>query len=127
MAKKKISTAAEVGIGLAAGAAVAAIAGAYYLYGTKAGARQRIKIKGWTLKAKGEVLEQVEKMKKIDEKTYRAVVDGVTKQYKKIKRIDPKEIAALANDLKKHWINIQKHLKAAKKPAHKKGGSKRRK
>ncbi len=133
MAKKKLSTAAEVGIGLATGAAAAALAGVYYLYGTKAGAKQRVKIKGWMLKAKGEVLEQMEKMKKIDEKTYHAVVEGVTKQYKKIKRIDPKEVVALANDLKRHWKNIEAQIKKVKKGAKrvakksKKGGPKRRK
>ncbi len=130
MAKKKMSTSAEVGIGLAAGAAVAAIAGAYYLFGTKAGTRQRTKIKGWVFKAKGEVLEQMEKMKKIDKKAYHAVVDDVVKRNKKIKNIDMKELIALANDLKKHWRSIEAQIQKVKKGAKKvskKGGPRRRK
>ncbi len=121
MAKKKLSMTAEVSIGLVAGVTAAALAGAYYLYG-KGGAKRRAKIKGWMLKAKGEVLEELEKIKRMDEKAYHAAVDGVMKRYKKIKRIDPKEVVALANDLKKHWKNIEAQIKKVKK-----GGSKRRK
>ena len=57
---------AEVGLGL--GMLAALSAGAYYLYGTKEGVKKRLKIRGWMLKAKGEMMEKMENMKEFDEK-----------------------------------------------------------
>jgi hypothetical protein len=50
---------AEIGAGIAAGVAAAAL-GAYFLYGSKDAKKNRAKVKGWMLKARGEVLEQLE-------------------------------------------------------------------
>jgi len=116
--KKKIS---KTGAGLAA-LAVAAVAGAYLFMG-KEGTKNRKKVKGWMLKAKGEVLEKVEKLegyKEVDEKKYEAIVDTVMKKYKNIKSVNSKEAVTLANDLKKQWHAITKEAK-------KKGGKKKTK
>ena len=38
-------------------------AGAFYLCGTKEGAKRRVKVRGWGVKAKGEEWEKIEKKK----------------------------------------------------------------
>lgn len=99
-----------VGVGL-----LAAAAGAYFLYGSKNAVKNRAKIKGWTLRAKGEVLEQLEKAQIDSEVKYQELVDKVMKKYMQVKSIDPTEVEALGKDLKKHWKSIVSDLKGAKK------------
>lgn len=115
--KNNVNENIAVGVGL--GMIAALSAGAYYLYGTKEGAKKRVKIRGWVLKAKGEVMEKMENLKDVNEGTYNTVVDTVTNKYKAIKSIDPKDVEALVTDLKKHWKSIKKHLDVAQKPVKK--------
>lgn len=96
-----------VGAGIAALAALAAAG--YFLYG-KDGAKNRKKIKGWMLKAKGEVLEGVEKMKDITEEEYAVILDKVATKYKAVKNIDPAEVEAMVKELRGHWKNIKKSI-----------------
>jgi len=129
MAKsKKSNNKAKVvgvaGVGLAALAAAAA--GAYFLYGSKEGAKRRKKISGWMLKAKGEVLEQMEKVEHMNEKAYRQMVDTVAVKYKKLKHVDPAELQQMVKELKGHWKGIQKELVAAQKGLQKKAAPKRK-
>jgi hypothetical protein len=120
MTKNKVTksndgkTAAEVGLGL--GMLAALSAGAYYLYGTKEGVKKRLKIRGWMLKAKGEMMEKMENMKEVNEGNYNALVENVMKKYRGVKSIDPKEIDEMVGDLKKHWKNIKRHIDSAGKP-----------
>lgn len=112
MAKKNSNFAANVGL------AIVAAAGAYFLYGTKAGAAQRKKIRGWTLKAKGEVLERLEQLREINETAYQDIVDKVTSRYQTMKNIDSQELQAFVQDLKSSWQHIQKSVKGkSSKPA----------
>ena len=119
-AKKKKSS--GIGLGVVALAAAAA-AGTYFLYGSKNAAKNRKNVKGWTLKAKGEVLEKMERMKNIDEADYKRIVDTVAKKYKKLKTVNTKEAEELARELKKQWKEISKE--AGKKPARKKTAKKK--
>lgn len=113
MAKK---TQKDTGIGAAVGIGVglAALAGAYFLYG-KDGAKNRKKIKSWTLKAKGDVLARLEKMKDVSEEKYQAVVGEVMKKYEKMKDVDVSELEMLGKDMMGHWKNIKKELDASAK------------
>lgn len=95
-----------VGLGIL----VAGLAGVYYLYGTKDGGKKKEKIKGWMLKAKGEVLEKLEKTKEVNEETYNELIATVIKKYSAIKSIDKKELDKLGSDLKKHWGSIKKNI-----------------
>jgi hypothetical protein len=95
-----------VGLGL-----VAALAGIYFLYGSKEGAKRRAKVRGWALRAKGEVLEKLENLKEVNEEVYNRVIDGVLRRYEKVKNVDPGEVGALAADLKRHWQVINRQLK----------------
>jgi len=107
MAKQnnQLSTGAKAGIG-AGIAAIAAAAGAFYFYGSKHSAQHRKQMKGWMIKAKGEVVEKLETMKDVSETAYDKAVTQVMDKYKKLKNIDPAEVTALAADLRRHWKNI---------------------
>ena len=50
---------------LGAGLIAAAAAGAYFLLGTKEGQKKQKQIKGWMVKAKGEVMDKMEDMKEV--------------------------------------------------------------
>jgi gas vesicle protein len=118
MVKKNTSTIAEkVATGMGIAGAIGAVAGSLFLYGTKAGAMQRKKIKGWSVKMKGEVLEKLENLKDITEEKYQATIDAVAVRYQRVKTIDPDELSALVNDLKKHWRNIKGHIDGKKPKA----------
>lgn len=122
MAKKKADgKGMEIGLALAG---LAAIAGGVFLYGTDAGKKKRKEIKGWTLKAKGEVIEKLEQLKDVNEENYHKVVDAVAAKYQTVKSVAPEELAEVVSDLKKSWKHIVKMAKAhaapKKKPAAKK-------
>ena len=96
------------------GALLAAAAGAYFLYGSKDAAKNRKKITGWALKAKGEVLEQIEKVKaELTEERYHEIIDKVERKYRALKEVENDELEDVVNDLKKHWKNIKKHINQA--------------
>jgi hypothetical protein len=89
-----------------AGAFALAAAG-YYFFGPDAKKNQK-KLKGWTIKMKGEVVEKLEKLKEVTEPVYNSVVDTVAMKYAKLK--DEEEVTTLAKDLKKHWKSVTKDI-----------------
>lgn len=91
--------------GLAAAAAAAA-AGAYWLYGAKDAAKNRKQVKGWMLKARGEVMESLEKLQDVDKGRYMAIVDNVLKRYKGL-GVSASELAQMGSDLKASWVHMQ--------------------
>lgn len=112
---KKVTTGEKVAMGAVGVAALAGLAAAgYFLYG-KDGARNRKKIKSWMLKAKGEVLEGVEKMKDVSEEEYAMILDKVATKYKAVKNIDPAEVEAMVKELRGHWKSIKKSITPAPK------------
>lgn len=114
--KKKAGVAA-VGAGIAAVSALAL--GTYFLYGEQ-GAKNRKKAKAWMLKAKGEVLEQVEGLTEMSLEAYEDLVHTVLGKYAKMKDVDTEDLEKLIKELKTYG----KKLTAAKKKPAKKGGKK---
>ena len=110
---RSLSTAAKAGIGAGIAALAAAAAGAYYFYGSKHAAKNRKAMKSWAVKAKGEVMEKLENLKDVSEKSYHKAVNDVVAKYKKLKNIDPKELAALTAELRNSWARISAHVQAA--------------
>ena len=108
--KKKTNSKVKIGL---ATTAVVAIAGGYFLYGKDA-KKNRNKARGWALKAKGEVLDGIEKAKELDKKDYEKMVARITSKYKKLKTTNVKEVEALARELKSQWNNIQKKVAQTK-------------
>ncbi len=109
---KKDNTGAKVA---ATAGIVAAIAGVYFLYGSKDAVKNRKKIKGWTVKAKGEILEKLEKVEHASQAQYETTVDSVLGKYKALKNVDLAEVDSLGKDLKKHWRAFQAEIKKVKK------------
>lgn len=110
MKKKTKKIVVEAGAGLAALAATAA--GIYFLSGKK-GAKNRKKVKGWMLKAKGEILQEMEHMKNMSEDAYHDTIDAMSERYKILKHVDKKELEDLVKELKSHWKHIKKDLKVS--------------
>lgn len=113
MAKK--NSKAGAGLGVALGAAALASAGAYFLYGSKHAKQNRQKVKSWALKAKAEVLEQVEKVKELDMDQYKAMVDGVLERYYGAQGATQREVQQLAKELKDYWLDMEKSAAAKKR------------
>ncbi len=105
---------AEIGIGLTAAAVTAA--GAYFLYGSKNASKNRKKVKGWALKAKGEILEALEKAEDITEEEFNNLVTGAAKMYGTVKNASKGEVADFKKEMTAHWNDLKKN-KAVKKIA----------
>jgi len=118
---KKATKKSLVGLGIGAvlTAAAATLAGSYFVYGKDA-KKNRKNIKSWALKAKAEVLEQLEKAKEISEPVYNQAIDKVSKKYSALKNIDKKDVETLVKELKTHWKEIKKEVVAMQKPDAKK-------
>ena len=97
-------------IGAGIGLAALTAAGIYFLYGKK-GAKNRERVYGWALKMKGEVLEKIESMKKIDRETYLRMVDKIAERYARKESISASELQHLTVELKNAWTLIDKNLK----------------
>lgn len=117
MAKKKSNTGSAAAIGVGLAAAAAAAAGAYWLYGAKNAARHRRQVKSWMLKARGEVLEAVEKLQDIDKAKYLAIVESVVARYAGKAGTSRAELAQVAKDLKASWVHMQAAQKKGKRAA----------
>lgn len=119
-AKKKIddlSPQQKVGIGVGLTAAAVAAAGAYFLYGSDDASKNRKKVKSWTLRAKAEVLETLEKAEKMTENEYDKLIDSVSGAYSRLKDASKVDIATFKREMKDHWGDIEKVGKPMKAAA----------
>ncbi len=91
-------------VGLAA-AIVGAVAAGLFLYG-KEGKQRRLKLEAWTLRAKADVLEQLQRGKEVSKESYMDAVDRVTAKYGKLKNVGVEEADKLNRELKRHWKAI---------------------
>ncbi len=96
---KKMGTGMKVGAGVAAVSALAL--GAYLLYG-KNGDKNRKKVKAWMLKAKGEILEQLENVKDMSVDSYHDLVDKIVSKYSAKSDMTKADIGALVSELKSY-------------------------
>lgn len=111
MAKKEgMSTEAMVGVG----ATVAAVTAAAYLLFGPEGKKNRKAVKGWSVKMKGEIIENLEKAKEISEPVYHDIVNRVVAKYEKVKDIDQGELQGVVADIRKHWKAMTKDVKTKK-------------
>lgn len=109
-ASKKVSgkkVAVGVGLGLAA---VAAAGAGYFFFGSKEAAKHRAKAAGWSRKLHSEVVRKAKKLKKLDEKAIRIIVDESTRAYEKVKSIDRADLEGAAKELKANWKHISAEL-----------------
>ena len=110
--KKKsesLGTVVAVGVGVAA-----TTVAAYVLFGHD-GKKNRKAIRGWMVKMKGEMIEELEKAQHVTEPIYYQIVDAVSARYAKAKDIDKKELEHAIADIRKHWKVIAKGAKLKKR------------
>jgi hypothetical protein len=110
-----ISDTQKVGIGVGLTAAVAAAAGAYFLYGSKGASKNRKAVKSWALKAKAEVLERLEQAKAMSKDEYEALLGTVVGAYTGVQNVTKSELKDFATEMKQHWHAIEKATKPKKK------------
>jgi len=117
-AKKQMSGGKKAGIGIGLTTAAVSAAGAYFLYGSKNAASNRQKVKGWSLKAKGEILEALEKTEEITAEEYKELVESAVGVYATVSNVSSKEISEFKREMAIHWDNLQKSkaVKKIKKP-----------
>lgn len=117
MAQKKIAVSKNqaIGIGVGLTAAAATLAGAYFLYGSKNAAKNRKVVKGWMLKAKGEVLTAVENAQNMTKEEYEKLVSTVGAGYLAAKEMSEVELAAFTKEMMTHWKDLTKTVKPKKK------------
>jgi len=108
MAKLKTGAAMGIGAGLAA-AAIGAALGSYLLTGDRAAKTKKV-LKGWMLKAKGELLEQLENAGEVGEDMYNQAVDQIAAKYSKMAGVAQDEVDEMAKELKKQWKAVHKEL-----------------
>lgn len=105
--KSEVHILADVGI-FAAGAAAAAAAG-LFLYGKNAVSNRKA-VRGWAIKMKGEVLDEIERMSKISGKDYQALIDKIARKYAGLAHVGKKDLARTAKELKGQWRHISARL-----------------
>ncbi|MFP4022838.1 MAG: hypothetical protein ACLFNR_02165 [Candidatus Paceibacterota bacterium] len=108
---KKSNTKSYLAWGAGIGAVVAGAAGAYFLYGTKEGAKRRKQMKSWAVKMKGDVMKRLEDLKEVNQQTYNKIIDEVAAKYEKMRSVEPQELAALVTDMKRYWKHVEKEVK----------------
>jgi NTP pyrophosphatase (non-canonical NTP hydrolase) len=95
------------GIGLAALAA----AGAYFIYRRRE-AKGRARVSDWALQLKGEVFENMERLKEINQTNYEQLADETADRYGRLKSISAAELARIRGELKDSWKRISRQLNA---------------
>lgn len=113
--KSELSGGEKVGIGVALTTAAVAAAGAYFLYGSPNAAKNRKKVKAWSLKAKGEALEALEKAGQMTADEYQTLINGIAAGYSKVQGTSKNEIAEFKKEMMDYWQKIAKGANSAKK------------
>ena len=109
----KNTSGAKVGAAAAGiGAALAAAAGAYWLYGAKDAAKNRRMAKSWMLKARADVMDAVEKVQNLDRKQYMAIVDTVVGAAAGAAAASRPEITRVTRDLRAAWNQMAEQMRS---------------
>lgn len=129
MSDKKHSShhvAEVIGAGIALTTAAVAALGTFFLYGSKNAAKNRKLVKSWMLKAKAEVLEQLEQAKEITQHEYEQLVEQVVTSYASAETATKKEVKELQVELKDLWRELAKAAPHSKTKAKAKTGTKKK-
>ncbi len=126
----------KVALGAAGVAATgAALAAAYYLYGSEDAKEHRKKLAAWAKTAEKEILKKAKELKNaaMTDETIKGVIAEVARRYEMTKKIDPKDIREFVGSMQKSFREAKKYAKGAlkstssKKAAPKKAAAKKSK
>jgi hypothetical protein len=115
MPKKKkaqeMTSSQKISLGVSLTTAAVAAAGTYFLYGSKNSTKNRKMVKSWMLKAKAEVLEQLEDAKEMTQEEYLELINNVAGAYAGLKTASQVDIREFKSEMKDHWHQIEKAAK----------------
>lgn len=97
----------KIGLGIGLTAAAVAAAGAYFLYGSDGASKNRKQVKSWMLKAKADILEQLEDSKKMSRDEFQAIVASVAAAYTGAKSVTKKDVSSFAAEMMQHWESLE--------------------
>lgn len=120
---QKTTTGSKMGIAL--GLATVGAVGAYLLYGTKEGNKKRKQISSWMLRAKADLMDELESAGSVTKETYTKAVDKIAAKYEKMKDLPVSEVVAFATGLRGSWKKIQAVLTDTKEATPRKRTSRR--
>ncbi|MFZ2886635.1 MAG: hypothetical protein WA021_02320 [Minisyncoccia bacterium] len=105
----KTTTKATLGAAAATGAAMAA---AYYLYGSENATEHRRKLKQWAHNAEREIIREAKKLKNkaLTDQNVRALITEAAARYKLTKELDSKEVRDFIAGMQKRWTAVRKTL-----------------
>ena len=103
----------EVGIGLAAVGAAAALG--YYFYGSDTAHKHRRIAAKWARDMKKEVIRETKKLKEDNPEVFAMVVDRVARAYRNIGGIDKTELQRAARELKANWKLVRQEATKTKR------------
>ncbi|MEX0918780.1 MAG: hypothetical protein WDZ85_02315 [Candidatus Paceibacterota bacterium] len=84
---------------------ISAVVGGLMLYGPK-GEKNRRLIKTWAIKAKADLIDEVEKMKNVSEDRYHLAIGRVIRKYGRMKNVSEAEAVKLGRELRRHWQSV---------------------
>lgn len=104
-------TAAALG---AAGATMAAAAGAYYLYGSEKASAHRRKVGAWMRRAEREIVHEAKRLKSAayTDQNIKRVINEVAKRYEAARDLDPKDVKKFISAVQKSWKDAGKAVKS---------------
>jgi len=109
--------ATEVGIGLAAVGAAAALG--YYFYGSDKAHRHRKIAAKWATDMKKEVVREVKTLKENNPEAFAMIVDRVSREYRDIAGIDETELKRATRELKMNWKLVKREAGSTKRKVEK--------
>lgn len=98
---------------LIAAAAGAAAAG-YYFYGSKNAAKNRQRAAKWAGELKGEVMQGVRQLQKVDKRQVVALIDAAAGSYEKVRSIRRDDIQRAAAELRENWQRLVSESRVGK-------------
>lgn len=106
-------------VGAAAGVAAtgAALAGAYYLYGSEHAAKHRKALKEWSNTAEREIVREAKKFKEkaLTDSNINTIINTVAKQYEATKDLDASDVREFVSTMKSRWQSAKKVARGKQK------------
>ena len=94
----------------AAAATGAALAGAYYYYGSENAERHRKQLREWANKAERDIVGEAKKLKKhaLTNQNISAIITEVARRYEKTKDLNPEDVREFIARMQGNWQTVKK-------------------
>lgn len=94
----------------AAAATGAALAGAYYFYGSDRAEKHRRELRDWANRAEKEIVSEARKLKKkaLTDENIQAIITEVAKRYESTKNLDSDDVRDFVARMQSNWKAVKK-------------------